>query len=117
VAGLENVAFRVSSQTVSWVTMALQSVAPEHRDLRRISIYLPYDLTLVNDDTDIRRSLGETVSGWWSDLDRLLVEFWESRSIRPRVGCTRWGEGGQDTEYCIRCLLPEITKRGIVDPT
>jgi len=49
------------------------------------------------------------------DLDRLLVEFWESRSIRPRLGCLRLEEERERVEYCIRCLFPETMERGIVD--
>jgi len=96
--------------------MALQTITPEHRDFRQISIYLPTHLTFWNIGADIKRSLGEATSRGWSDLDYLLVQFWEAFSIRPRVGCERRGEKGQNTEYCIECLLPEITERGIVDP-
>ena len=115
-AGLKDVTFRVSAQTVGWVTMALRTITPEHRDLGQISICLPHNLTFVNVGADIRRSLGETTSRRWSDLDRLLVEFWESRSIRPRVGCATHEQEVGSMEYCVGCLLPEITKRGIVDP-
>ena len=52
----------------------------------------------------------------WSDLDRLLVGFWESRSIRPKVMCPQprtedEGRVGDLAEY----LLPELTRRGIMD--
>ena len=96
--------------------MALQTITPEHRDLRQISIYMPYYLTFSNIGTDIRQSIGEVVSSQWSDLDRLLVQFWQLRSIRPKLGSVGLAEKGQNTEYCIECLLPEISKRGIVDP-
>jgi len=77
---------------------------------------MPRGLAIGGIGSDIMRFLGEPVSRRWSDLDHLLVEFWESRSIRPRVGCKRLGEKQQYMDYCIGCLLPEITKRGIVDP-
>jgi len=113
---LRDAAFRPDSQNIEWVIMALETITPEHQELRQISIYVPYHLTLYNVGADIRQSLGEKISRRWSDLDRLLVQFWESRSIRPRVGCVRVGEEGQNTEHLIGCLLPETTKRGIVDP-
>jgi hypothetical protein len=57
-------------------------------------------------------AIGDTVLGQWLDLDRLLVQFWESRSIRPRVVCSM----EQNRSDCVGCLLPEITKRGLIDP-
>ena len=115
-AGLKNVVFRVSPESVGWVTTALQTIPPEHRDLQRISICVPRRLALGDYGPDIIPSLGEDASRQWSDLDRLLVEFWESRSIRPAVGCKRLGEKQQNMDYRIGCLLPEITKKGLVDP-
>ena len=113
---LRDAVFRPESKNVEWIATALQTITPEHRDLRQISIYLPFQLTFYKIDANIKRSFGEAASRSWSSLDHLLVQFWELRSIRPRVGCATQGEKGQNTEYCIRCLLPETTKRGIVDP-
>ena len=112
---LREALFRPESKSVEWITMALQTITPEHRDLRRISIYVPVHLTFSSVGANIGQYLGGVPSKWWSDLDHLLVRFWESCSIRPRVGCARQGEEGQNTEYCIGCLLPEATKRRIVD--
>ena len=44
------------------------------------------------------------------DLDRLLVQFWDSRSIRPKVVTEKKGK-----RDWAGYLLPEITKRGIID--
>ena len=113
---LKEVAFHPKLTIIEWVTRMLQTITPEHRDLRQITIFLPPSLTSIDIGANIRHSLGEVTSGWWSDLDHLLVQFWDSHLIRPRVG---WhaGEGGRgaNTEYCISCLFPEITKRGIVE--
>jgi len=65
--------------------------------------------------SNIRGTIGEAVYELWSDLDHLLVQFWESRSIRPRIGCFRVRGVKRNMDYCVGCLLPEITKRGIVD--
>ena len=111
---LRDVVFRSGSQGVEWITIALQTIAPQHQDLRTISIHLPSHLAAFDVDSNIKKTLGEVTSGRWSDLDYLLVQFWESRSIRPRVGCLRGRK--QNIDYCIGCLLPEVTKRGIVDP-
>ena len=107
--------FGIESRSVEWIVAALQTITPEHRNLRQISIYVPYHLTLLDVGTDIKQNLGEVISGGWSDLDRLLIRLWESHSIRLRVSCALGG-GRQNTEYCIGCLLPEITERGITEP-
>ena len=106
---LHDLVFRLESLRAEWIT-----VAPEHRDLQRISIHIPYNLTLFGQI--VGQFLGEAICRGWFDLDSLLVQFWESRSIRPRVGCETPGQKWKNTEYCIGCLLPEITKRGIFDP-
>ena len=46
----------------------------------------------------------------WQDLDRVLLQFWTSHSIRPEIGY----DGGNFRELAPR-LLPELTSRGIVD--
>ena len=91
--------------------MALRTITPEHRDLREISIFVHYTLA----GSDIRGTMGEAGFGWWLDLDRILVRLWESHSVHPGIRHERMGGGRQDTEYCIKCLLPEAAKRGIID--
>ena len=113
---LRDAVFRPESEGIEYTTTTLQTITPELRELRQITIYVPYYLTRYKVGTDIRQSLGEAAFRRWSALDRILVQFWESRSIRPRVGCAILVEIGQNVEYCIGCLFPEITKRGIVDP-
>ena len=52
------------------------------------------------------------------DLDRLLVEFWELRSIRPKITNGSTPRNDEKKGFmidCVGCLLPEITKRGIID--
>ena len=111
---LRDLVFRPGSQSVEWITMALQTITPEHRELGRLSIHMPYYLTFFG--TGVWRWVGEATCREWSDLDHLLVQFWKSCSIRSKVGCVRLGQNRQSTEDCIGCLLPEITKRGIFDP-
>ena len=46
----------------------------------------------------------------------LLVKFWEPRSIRPNViVCTAVRKEGQVIRDRTESLLPEITKRGILN--
>ena len=44
------------------------------------------------------------------DLDRLLVQFWESRAIRPKIVCKV-----AEMCECVGYLLPEATERGITE--
>ena len=50
----------------------------------------------------------------WQDLDRLLVQFWISHSIHPRIKCET-GEQGDDLRALVPRLLPELTRAGLVD--
>ena len=84
---LEDVTFELTSWSVEWIVMALQTITPEHRDFRQITIKVAYYLTLKigpNSKPDI----GEVNCGQWLDLDRLLVQLRESRSIRLKVAPT-----------------------------
>ena len=112
---LETVTFQVGSYYVGWATKALRTIATEHRDLRQIAILIPSDIACVRVGTDIERTLGKTIYRWWSDLDRLLVEFWKSRSIRPRLGPARMWEIKEDMEFCIGDLLLDVIERRIFD--
>ena len=111
---LRDLVFRPESRSAEWITMALRTITPEHQDFRRITIHIPFYLTFFG--AGARQSLGETAFRQWLDLDRILVRIWDSRAIRPNVGCVRLGQRRESTKLCIGSLLPEITKRGIIDP-
>ena len=112
---LKDVVFRPKSWSIKWITMALQSITPKHRDVRQITIRVPYTLTNAGTDANIRQVVGETGYGQWLDFDCLLVQFWEARSICPKVVCATGTGEEQSTRDFFGCLLPEITKRGIID--
>ena len=107
--------FDCGDQSAKWIAMALQTVTSRHRDLRQIGICI-YELIFDDPGADIRQMVGEVVYREWLDLDRLLVQFWELRSIRPKV---RYHAMSADKEKeainCVSCLLPEMTKRGMID--
>ena len=118
---LKDVTFTVNdiSQTVTWITTGLRTIPLEHRDLRRISICGPYHSINFRRTAGIGQSIGEAIPEMirqqWSELDSLLVQFWESHSIRPRVawGSSAWNR--QDQMDVIEYLLPEAARREIVD--
>ena len=112
---LKDVIFRPGSPTITWIVMTLQSIPSKHRDLQQISISVPHDFALINVGANIGQIIGEAVYREWLDLDRLLAQFWESRSIRPKLIRTAQEKRKRNMRYCIGCLLPEITKSGIID--
>jgi hypothetical protein len=107
---LKDVVFQPGLERVEWVIKALQTITPEHRDLLQLTIDIPCNLTAIGFVAN-GEAIGELAHGQWLDLDRLLVQFWESRSIRPKVVYTV-GFGMKDF---VGSLLPEIMKRGVVD--
>jgi hypothetical protein len=108
---LKDVVFQPGLRRVEWVIKALQTITPEHRDLRQLMIHIPRNLTVVGFVANCEEAVGEQAHGQWLDLDRLLVQFWESRSIRPKVVYT----AGLGMRNFVESLLPEIIKRGVVD--
>ena len=114
--GLKDVVFQAGSQAINWITVALRTITPRHRDLRQISIHVPYYYSsLISIGGDVRQFIGETGCQQWSDLDRILVQSWESRSIRPSVICATSTGDGKDVTSCIGSLMPEVTRMGIID--
>ena len=101
---LKDLSLRFGGPSVQRITVALQTV--RSKNLRRIVIR-PLYIT--------PESLGgEMVRQEWEDLDRLLVGFWTSHSIRPKIvyGAGKRESGLRDLAPG---LLPELTRRGAVD--
>jgi len=108
---LRDVLFRPQSSRAKWITAAFQTITPNHRELQKISLGFPYFADSLNVDT-LKQS---TNYGEWLDLDRLLVQFWESRSTGPKVICVVWEGQKRDFRGFTECLFPELTKRGAID--
>ena len=53
----------------------------------------------------------------WADLDRVLVQLWQSYSIRTKLVYAARGEPEADERVCgfAKNLLPETTKGGAID--
>jgi hypothetical protein len=90
--------------------MALQTITSKHRNLRQITIRMPRHLAYLEILANGTQSAKKVASEQWLDLDRLLVQLSESRSIRPRFMST-----GRGARAEMRDLLPEITERGMID--
>jgi len=89
---------------VQWVTEALQTI--KSKNLQRITVR-PVPGAFLH-------TIEEPVRQQWHDLDRLLVQFWASHSIRPKVTYEA-GMRKKDIRDYTPTLLPELTKRGLVD--
>ena len=112
---LQDVEFRCGKLKVEWITMTLRTITSKHRDLQTILIRIFYKFSLEGSGASIRQTAGETAYREWLDLDRLLVQLWESRLIRPKVKYTCTSENGwKEAIDGVSCLLPEVTKRRIV---
>jgi len=93
----------MSRFSVQWITMALQTVKSEN--LQSITIYL------IN---GFPETIEEGPRQGLRDLDRLLVKFWITHSIRPRI-TYKLGNGRKDPRDDVPSLLPELAERGLVD--
>ena len=97
--------------------MALRTVTPDHRHFQQISLYVPrlrsrYTKNAAYD----RYGVGESCYRQWLELDHLLVQLWESHSIRLTVSYRASpGKEGEVTDSRVHNLLPEVTNRGIAD--
>ena len=83
--------------------MALRTV--RSRNLQQITIHLY---------TTSANLITEAVRQEWQDLDRLLLQFWTSHSICPKI-TYEVDKRGDDLRASAPGLLPELTKRGLVD--
>ena len=93
---LKDLSFRWGSLSVARITAALQTI--ESKSLQHISIHPATALTIE-----------DAVHQEWQDLDRLLIQFCTLHPIRLEVMC------GRDLRDHTSNLLPELTRRGLVD--
>ena len=110
---LGDVVFQSETLGVEWITLAVRVITREHRDLRQISVNVPFHLTCLYLNGGIRKIIGDELFEQWLDLDRVLVYIWESLSIHTNVRWTGGVQKGFSGDY-IECLLPEMTRRGMV---
>ena len=112
---LRDVHFDGGDLNAHWIIMALQTITSRHRDLRRITLYV-CGYTFSDAGAHVRDMFGETLYKQWLDLDRLLLQLWELHSVRPKVTYGVVPENHEkDVIDCVSYLLPETTKKGIVD--
>ena len=112
---LKEIVFWCSSPDSGWVTATLQTITPEHWGLQQISIRIPYAPTGDEEKRETIERIETAKPGMrWSDLDRLLVQLWESRLIRPKIVYPPAMDGIKAKDWA-SYLLPETTRRGTID--
>jgi len=111
---LKGVVFQSGIREVLWITLALQTITSEHRDFQQISIKFPHQLHPIATRDSVKQRVGEVAFGQWMDLDWLLIQFWESREIRPKIMYPVAMGKGVARAYA-GALLPEVTERGIIE--
>lgn len=71
-----------------WAIATLETILPDHRDLQQVTIRVPPPpaSTYSGKERHVIEMVEAASPGVrWSDLDRVLIGFWESRSIRSKV--------------------------------
>jgi hypothetical protein len=100
---LKDVQFRCGRPNIQWITMALRSI--ESKNLQHLVIDCHFFF---------ENPVGETVYQEWQDLDHLLVKFWASHSIHPKIKYEVRGEGS-NFRALAPGLIPELMRRRAVD--
>ncbi|KAF9789311.1 hypothetical protein BJ322DRAFT_1208557 [Thelephora terrestris] len=113
VINLKDVAFGLAGPEDVWIAMALETITSKHTDFRKVSITIQINPPNIDYPDYVRKAVGERVYRQWMDLDRVLFQLWESKKIYAKVIFSA-GEVGDGLEYVV-ALLPEMTKRGLVD--
>jgi hypothetical protein len=100
-----------------WAAMTLRTITHNQRHLQQISLKAPsesYPQFSDSDDT-LMNALDKAVYEGWLELDEVLVQLWESNSIRSDVAYDAPSSvDGRDTRCQVESLLSGAMARGIV---
>lgn len=103
---LKDINFTFRNPDVNWATQALQTA-----DINNLqSVSLTTNFYVIS-----RAGKSGTVDLGWENLDRLLVQFWTSTSLRPKLTCRASLFDLANPRDIFARLLPESMGRGIVD--
>lgn len=101
-----------------WIIASLRAVTHDHRDLQQITITIPYVLYHLDpqfvDGVRFMHTDGEAMYQRWLELDRVLAQMRESRSVRLKVLYNSPSTMERRARGCVEELLPEVTTRGTV---
>ena len=102
---LKEVMFRFNTRHTTWAVLALKTITSKHGDLQQISIFFPFNA---------RDTIDKYTYNQWMDLDRSLVQLWDSHGIRVNIVCNVGEENREGFWEWIGALFPETKKRGII---
>ena len=92
--------------------MALNTITPEHKDFRAVSIYIRLDSTpsVVRIPANTEQTTREEAYRCWMDLDNLLTRLGESHGVSVTV--KYHSDKKKEALVFIEGVLPKIVKRG-----
>ena len=108
---LKDVTLHFQYLSVAWVASTLKTITSRHRNLREVAI----KGQALSDSTDWpanAAAVEDDMCEQWVDLERTLIQLWESHRICAKVKYYSWK--GEESRELMENLLPEATKRGIV---
>ena len=107
---LKEVVLRPIPCDINWVTLGLKTITSTHKDLREVSLIIPFHSIPINKGFD------EGVYTQWADLDRALIQFQLTHPIRTKLLYIAGSdtEAGKRASEFIESLLPEAIKGGAI---
>ena len=113
---LKNVVF-VPGSNPRWISLTLQTITHNHTNPQRVSVMadgvlLSLEFIRLNPMPAAR----ETFHRGWLELDHLLTQLCESHLIHAETLYRRFYLMGEEkARSSVESLLPELTKRGLVN--
>ena len=88
--------------------MGLETIKSAHKDLREVKIIIPFLSTPIDENFN-----GDFYMQW-ANLDRVLLQLWQSYSVRTKLVYTARNDPEVGERVCefIGSLLPEAIKGG-----
>ena len=105
VTKLKDVAFNCGGSGIQWTTMTIKTI--KSKSLQQITIF-------SYTRTSLSGQIRDAVLQGWQGLDHLLVQLWTSHSVRLKIMYRR-EEGEDKARGLAQRLLPELTRRGIIE--
>ena len=102
---LKGVVFNYPRSDIQWITTAIKTI--KSKNLQQIAIF-------SYTRSPLSAQIKEAVHQEWQELDHLLVQLWTSYSVRLKIMYRR-EEGEDKARGLAQRLLPELTRRGIIE--
>ena len=112
VTKLKEVTFHLQHLSVACVTLTLKTITSEHRDIQE-SLIQARALSNLTDWPTSTAAVGDNTRGQWLDLERILIQLWKLHTACAKIGYYPGMRG--ECHQLMGDLLPEATKRGIVE--